>query len=121
MYHGGDAEYREGELMTAAVKVTILRWVSDDPQPGVVECELVDVHGRHWLFLLKSAIVSAEDLTSRSAYPRPASLDCTIVRRSCDAAGRPVVTIDTSAPLDEESIDGQSQFEVAPDSLTVRS
>jgi len=28
------------------VKVTILRYISDDPQPGVVECELEDAHGR---------------------------------------------------------------------------
>jgi hypothetical protein len=33
------------------VKITILRYISDDPQPGVVECQLVDANGNSWLFL----------------------------------------------------------------------
>ena len=63
---GGEAEH-----LMLAVKVTITRYVSDDPQPGVVECELVDAHGRRWRFIEKTAIVSADRLDAQSAYPQP--------------------------------------------------
>jgi hypothetical protein len=54
-----------------AVKVAITRYISDDPQPGIVECELLDVHGRCWRFIEKTAIVSANTLDARTLYPQP--------------------------------------------------
>src|SRR5882757_5008577 len=38
------------------MKVTILRYISDEPQPGIVECELEDAYGRSWSFIDKTAI-----------------------------------------------------------------
>ena len=49
------------------IKIVITRWVSDD-QPGFVECQLEDVHGRRWLFVEKTAVVVSEYPDARSAY-----------------------------------------------------
>jgi hypothetical protein len=49
--------------------VVITWYLGDDPQPGVVECEMTDAHGKRWRFVEKSAIVSAEDLSAATHYP----------------------------------------------------
>jgi len=52
------------------IKVTIVRYISDEPQPGIVECQLEDAHGRRWSFVEKTAIVSAEHLDAQTTYPQ---------------------------------------------------
>ena len=61
------------------VKITILRYVSDDPQPGIVECELRDADGHRWLFVEKTAIVSTANLNAKTRYPQPGVIACEIV------------------------------------------
>jgi hypothetical protein len=100
-----------------AVKVTITRYVSDDPQPGVVECELLDVHGRRWRFLEKTAVVSTNGLDANAPYPQPGVIAAEAIRRSRDLAGREVVRIDTERPWGVASIDGITQFDVPPECL----
>jgi hypothetical protein len=100
-----------------AVKVKITRYVSDDPQPGIVECELFDVHGRCWHFIEKTAVVSADDLDAKSVYPQPGVIAAEVVGHSKDAAGRDVTRIDTSRPWDVESTDGATQFDVLSELL----
>jgi hypothetical protein len=94
-------------------KVTIVRYISDEPQPGIVECQLEDAYGRQWLFVEKTAIVSPEDLDAQTTYPQPGVVDCEIVQRSRDAAGREVVRINTGI----ETTEGVTQFDVLPESL----
>jgi|SRR5262245_49267784 len=99
------------------VKVAIIRYVSDDPQPGLVECELFDAHGRRWRFIEKAAVVSADLLDAGSAYPRPGVIVGEVVWRGRDAAGRELLRLDTERPWGVESVDGVTQFEVLPESL----
>jgi hypothetical protein len=100
-----------------ALKVTITRYVNDEPQPGIVECELHDVHGHRWCFIEKTAIVSATNLDANSAYPQPGVIAAQVVNRSRDATGREIIRIDTERPWGVESVDGVTQFEVLPESL----
>ena len=95
------------------IKVIIVRYISDEPQPGIVECQLEDAYGRRWSFVEKTAIVSAEDLDARTPYPQPGMVDCEIVQRSRDAAGREVIRINTGI----ETTEGVTQFDVLPESL----
>lgn len=99
-----------------AVKVKIVRYLSDDPQPGVVQCELEDVHGRRWSIIEKTAIVSTEDLDARSSYPQQGFIGCEILQRSRDAE-REIVRITTERPWMVESIDGSTEFDVLADAL----
>jgi len=89
------------------VRVSISRYVSDEPQPGIVECDFSDAHGRHWRFVEKTAIVSTEYLDAHTSYPQPGVIACEIVSRSRDAVGREIVRIDTERPWGVESLDKQ--------------
>jgi hypothetical protein len=106
-----------GHRLMVDLKVTIIRYVSDDPQPGIVECELYDAYGRRWTFIEKTAIVSATYIDSQSVYPQPGSIAGQVVERRRDAEGREIVRIDTEDPDGVESIDGVTQFDVLAESL----
>ena len=99
------------------IKVTILRYISDKPQPGIVECQLEDAHGRRWSFVEKTAIVSAERLDAQSTYPQPGVVAGEVIGRSLDDAGREVIQIDTDRPWGVESVEGVTRFEILPESL----
>jgi hypothetical protein len=101
------------------LKVTILRYVSDEPQPGIVECEFKDAYGRRWLFVDKTAIVSAEYLDAQSIYPRLGMITVDVIGRSLDAAGRQVIQIATER-WGIESVEGVTKFEILPESLMER-
>ena len=68
------------EAMTG-MKVKIVRYISNDPQPGIVECEFEDAYGRRWSFVEKTLVVSAEQLDAHSVYPQPGITQCNIVQR----------------------------------------
>jgi len=99
------------------VKVSITRYLSDEPQPGLVECHLLDAHGRRWSFIEKTAVVSMDHLDAQTVYPRPGVIAGEVVGRGPVAAGREVVEIDTESPWGVESVDGVTRFAVLPDSL----
>lgn len=99
------------------ISVAITRYVSDDPQPGVVACEFSDAYGRCWDFVEKTAIVSAEYLDAQTSYPQPGILACEIVSRHWDSGGREIILIDTERPWGVESTEGNTRFEVWPTSL----
>jgi hypothetical protein len=99
------------EAMTG-MKVIIVRYISDDPQPGIVECQFEDAHGRRWSFVEKTLVVSAEQLDEHSVYPQPGVTACNIVQRFTDAAGRELVRINAV-----ESVEGVTQFDVLPETL----
>jgi hypothetical protein len=99
------------------VKVTITRYVSDEPQPGLIGCELVDAHGRRWTFVDKTAIFSADYLDATSPYPQPGVIAGEVIGRVRDAAGRDIVEIDTERPWGIESVESVTRFEVLVESL----
>jgi hypothetical protein len=99
------------------IRVAVTRYVSDEPQPGIVECEFHDACGRRWSFVEKVPIVSAEYLAAASRYPQPGVIACEIAGRTRDAAGREIVLVDTERPWGVESVDGSTRFEVLLASL----
>jgi len=105
------------EVCVFGIKVTITRYLSDEPQPGIVECQLVDAHGRLWSFVEKSAIVSAGSLHARTAYPVPGAIAGEVIERSRNPEGREVVRINTEQPHGVSSVDGTVQFDVFAESV----
>ena len=99
------------------IKVTIIRYISNEPQPGIVECQLEDAHGRRWSFVEKTARVSSEHLDAQTTYPQRGVVAGEVIHRSIDAAGREVIRINTERPWHVESVEGVTQFEVLPESL----
>lgn len=100
----------------SAIKVEITRFV-DASQPGFVELSFIDAIGRTHSFVEKVPVVTTEDLDASSAYPRPATLDCTVIARGVDDDGRRIFTVDTSQPSGISSTVGQSTFVVRPEQL----
>jgi hypothetical protein len=100
-----------------ALKMTITRYVSDDPQPGIVECVMVDARGRRWMFLEKTAVVSAENLNSLTQCPRPVAIAVEELDRFQDSQLGELVRVGTDRPWGIQSVEGETQFEVFPASL----
>lgn len=100
-----------------AVRVTITEYLGDDPQPGIVACELVDVTGRVHRFIEKTAIVAAADLDAGSVYPQVGEVACLLLGMHISPMGIQVATIDTSEPWGVASIDGQVVFDVLAQQL----
>jgi hypothetical protein len=94
------------------VSVQITKFVDRDPQPGIVECQLVDAFGKIWTFVDKSAIFSNEALDESNSYPRPGVIRCELLSRGIDDRGQDVVEIDTAHPDSVESIGGEHRFVV---------
>jgi hypothetical protein len=94
------------------MKVSIVRYIGDDPQPGIVECQFQDAYGRRWSLIEKTLVVSVEQLDAHSVYPQRGVTVCKIVQRFPDAAGREVIRINTV-----EWVEGVTQFDVLPESL----
>jgi hypothetical protein len=93
------------------VRVHAVRWVSDDPQPGIVECRLVDADGVTHVLVDKSAIFDADDrLRSDAKYPIDLKLECRVVRED-DA----VLLVELAHDI--ESIERQRVFRVPRSSV----
>lgn len=99
------------------IKASIVRYVSDEPQPGIVECEFFDAHGRRWSFIEKTAIVGVDYLDGQTSYPQPGIIACEIVSLHRDSGGRETVLVDTERPWGVESVNGTTRFEVSRSSL----
>jgi hypothetical protein len=100
-----------------AVAVTITRYVSDEPVPGIVECELLDANGNRWRFIEKTAVVSASELSVETLFPQLGVIAGEVVGSRRDRAGREVIRFDTQHPWGVESVDGVTQFDVLRESL----
>lgn len=77
------------------VRCVAVRWVSDEPQPGLVEVILTDADGNAWSLIDKSAVFDdANVLGPNAAYPLPVLVACNVRERRSDDAGRHLVVID---------------------------
>ncbi|MFJ8011019.1 hypothetical protein [Streptomyces sp. NPDC096339] len=96
-----------------------VRWVDDEPQPGLVEVRFTDAHHKQWAFVDKSLLFSAgEDLLPESHYPVEVGILCDILTTGTAADTADVVKISVS-PWGLETLDGQDEFEVRADQLTL--
>ncbi len=92
------------------IRVSV-RFVDADPQPGLVECRLVDAAGHEHRFIEKTAIVSAENLWVDTVYPRLGVIACTVVAEHGREPG--IVTVDTNEPWGVESVEGTTRFDIS--------
>jgi hypothetical protein len=94
------------------ISVLITKYISDDPQPGIVECKLFDAYGNEWVFQDKTAIFSSLILDADSNYPQPGVIACEIMKQWQDANGREIVSVNTERPWSVEALTGASRFDV---------
>jgi hypothetical protein len=93
------------------IPISIVRFVDDEPQPGIVECELTDAFGNRHRFIEKTAIVSTESLSKDSLYPQMGVIACEIEAVWSDASGRSLARVNTDA-WGVESVDDVRTFVV---------
>jgi len=94
------------------LNVLITKYISDDPQPGIVECQLVDAYGNEWVFRDKTAVIALGDLDADSDYPQPGVIACEIMRLRHDVNGREIISVNTERPWGVEALTGASRFDV---------
>src|SRR4051812_8270211 len=97
--------------LTKRIAVSIVRWVDDEPWPGIVECKLADRFGKDWTILEKHAVVSVAGLSSDSAYPQPGTIACRFITGGIDNNGREFAIVDTDQPWTVEADNGNTRFE----------
>lgn len=108
------SEFSVGARM--ALKVTIVRWVSDD-FPGFVECRVRDAHGAMHVFHEKVPVVTRLNLTGESPLPRDTAIACEVVRSRTSESGGRIITIDVEHPWGLETLDGLTVLDVAAEQL----
>jgi hypothetical protein len=93
-----------------ALLVNVVRYVSDDPQPGIVECVFIDAYDQSHFFHEKTAIVSAKNLLSSSIYPVEGDFECEIIEELTDSSGNSLARVCTERPWGIESLSGETSF-----------
>lgn len=102
---------------TAFVRARAVRWVSDEPFPGLIEVELADAAGKRWTFVDKYPMFDPESAFGPSTnYPVPLQIACTMLDRRQDEA-----VVSTAEPWGLETIDGSHEFVVSLSDVVDRS
>ena len=89
------------------LSVRITKYLGDDPQPGIVECEFGDADNRTHVIVDKVLIFVDRLLSEQDSYPIPATVCCRVLDAWTDATGKEVVRIKTL-----ESTEGITEFVV---------
>jgi hypothetical protein len=95
--------------------IEIVRFVSWDPQPGIVACELKDAEGQTHVFVDKIPVFGTWDVDEHTSYPVPSFLHCKILSRMRDAHGRRLVRVRTDGV---ETTAGLSEFVVLEEQVS---
>ena len=89
-----------------------VRWVDDEPFPGIVEVQFVDAAGQRWSLIDKSSIFARfAELTPESVYPVTVPVACDVQGDIEATSGDGVVTVST-APDGVTTPDGRDTFAV---------
>lgn len=92
------------------LKCDIVRWVSREPQPGIVEARFIDAAGTAWVMLDKCVIFTGEVIGPGSTYPRVGYLRCEVLDRRRGASGSELVRVRAiDYPMNDGDIE---EFEV---------
>src|ERR1041384_8007723 len=86
-------DQRRGIFLMVGIGVLITKYISLNPQPGIVECQLFDAYGNEWTFQDKTAIFASHSLDTDSDYPLPGAIACEVIKQWQDTNGREIVSI----------------------------
>ncbi|HEY2858847.1 MAG TPA: hypothetical protein VGJ21_10555 [Terracidiphilus sp.] len=88
------------------LRVQIVRFVDEEPQPGIVEAQFRDARGEEHSIVDKIPMFTSADLWSDSSYPQPGFIECRVLERIPSATGnlaRILIAAYYSEPADEDS------------------
>jgi len=64
-----------------SLQVQIVRFVDEQPQPGIVESQFRDAQGEVHSIIDKIPLFTNADLWSDSEYPQPGIIECSVLER----------------------------------------
>jgi hypothetical protein len=102
-------------LAMDSVKCELVRWVSDDPQPGLVEVRLLDADGSEWMFVDKVPIFTAAPVSSATQLPMPGEIQCEVVGTRQTPGGQEFVDVELRDGV--ETADGVSRLTINREQL----
>ena len=102
-----------------AVECQVVRWVADEPQPGLVEAHLTDSDGRPWIFIDKEPIFCSDPVGRAARFPVAGVIRCQVIGHEVRADGFEVITIDTGSPDGVDS-EGNTIFRVPASAVSAR-
>jgi hypothetical protein len=103
-------------MVLKVFKIQITRFI-DDSQPGWVECNFFDAHGKQHIIQEKIPIISNEYLNQNSEYPREGVVACEIIKEWEDKNGRKICSV-RSILWGVETIDGSTEFDLLEEQIT---
>jgi hypothetical protein len=62
-----------------SLRVQIVRFVDDEPQPGIVESQFCDAHGKVHSIIDKVPMFTSAALWSGSEYPQIGFIECSVM------------------------------------------
>ncbi|MFE1173842.1 hypothetical protein [Streptomyces sp. NPDC058773] len=89
-----------------------VRWVDDEPFPGIVEVQFVDATGHRWSLFDKTPVFWPAVLTPEAVYPVQVTVACTILDGARQPAGDELVAV-CLAPDGLTTPDGRDTFTVS--------
>jgi hypothetical protein len=87
------------------IKAVALRWVSDEPQPGLVEVAIIDAFGIEHRIIDKNAVVGPEDPTLMPDSPYPVDFS---IKADAELDGEHRVTV--TLPWFMETTSGETRL-----------
>lgn len=69
------------------LRVQIVRFVDEEPQPGIVEAQFRDAQGKVHSIVDKVPMFTSAQLWSDSDYPQPGYIECRVLEQIPSAAG----------------------------------
>jgi len=94
----------------AYLRASVIRWVSDEPYPGLIEVQIRDGNGKVWSFIDKYPMfLQRGSLSPASEYPVSVNIACTVITYTPDR-----VVVSTAEPWGLEAIDGTYEFAMQP-------
>lgn len=90
------------------VKAKIVKWISDEPQPGIVETQIEDAEGKVWVISDKASVVSAEEITAETQLPVDTLLECEVLNKNNDSKTARI----SLKPWGLETVNGIDEFTI---------
>jgi len=78
---------RHYDLRMPNLRVQIVRFVDEEPQPGIVEAQFRDAQGEVHSIIDKIPLFTSADLWTDSDYPQPGLIECVVLERMTSPAG----------------------------------
>jgi hypothetical protein len=99
------------------LRVQIVRFVDEEPQPGIVECQFRDARGQIHSIIDKVAYFTEANLWSDTDYPQPGFVECRVLERG-PASGGNLVRITIAEPWSIETTGLETEFVVSEAELS---